>query len=212
MGKRVLTSTGKVIDLDRGEGVESIPPESLAMEKHSYGAYAPSFSLILNGMMTSVRTGYGQFYDTQIGERRLLTEMQEMKLFPKAFPVNVGQNYATADIYCTIYMTINGIQHKVTLTYDRDHPNYQINASIDYPRLSPTKMVGHWYSDGRPCYIHAWNRSWTMLKTATQVRFWLEDYYGDKGYDRTIDDIMRESQRIIDEIDRKSSFWRSFRL
>lgn len=35
--KRILTSSGKVIDLDRGDGVETISPESLTMEKHSYG-------------------------------------------------------------------------------------------------------------------------------------------------------------------------------
>ena len=37
MEKRILTSSGKVIDLDKGDGVETLPPESLTMEKHSYG-------------------------------------------------------------------------------------------------------------------------------------------------------------------------------
>lgn len=212
MGKRVLTSSGKVIDLDRGEGVESIPPESLVMEKHTYGAYAPSFSVILNGNITAIRGGYGQFYDTPIGERRLLTEMQEMKFFPKTCPVYLGQNYVTGDVYCAVYMTIKGISHKVVLTYDPDHPNYQINVIVDYPKLNTSRMLGHWYGEGRPCYIHAWNRFWTMLKTATQVRFWLEDYYNDSRYDRNIDDLLRESQRIVDDLNNRTSFWRSWRF
>lgn len=37
MEKRILTSSGKVIDLDKGDGVDTIQPENLTMEKHSYG-------------------------------------------------------------------------------------------------------------------------------------------------------------------------------
>ncbi|HJT10433.1 MAG TPA: hypothetical protein VJ771_06595 [Candidatus Nitrosotalea sp.] len=186
MGKRVLTSSGRVIDLDKGEGVETIPPESLQMEKHSYGAYIPSqsFSVIFNGQTTMLMVGYNQFIDDESGRRRLLTELQEMKLFPKSFPVYLSQNHVNGSIYYTVYMTIKGISHKVIMTYDSDHPNYQINVEIEYPKLSMAKMRGHWYRDGKPCYLHQWNRSWTALKTATQIRFWLEDYYNsrDSGY------------------------------
>ncbi|TBR08523.1 MAG: hypothetical protein EPO62_06490 [Candidatus Nitrosotenuis sp.] len=212
MGKRVLTSDGKVIDLDKGTGIEHLPPESLAMEKHTYGVYSNYFSVIFNGTMINIQTGQGQFFDGESGMRRLINEMQEMKLFPKMFPVSLSQNSVNGDVSYVIYMNINGVSHKVVLTYDRSHPEYQINAIIEYPRLNTSKMLGHWYSDGRPCYIHSWTRSWTALKVATQLRFWLEDYYNDSGYVRDyeyeMDRIMRESDRIINEINRKQSFWR----
>lgn len=38
MSKRILTSNGKVIDLDRDTDVESLPADSLAMDSHTYGA------------------------------------------------------------------------------------------------------------------------------------------------------------------------------
>lgn len=211
MVKRILTSSGKVIDLDRAEGVESIPPESLAMEKHTYGS-STSFSFIFNGSVTYIQTGFGQFFDEESGMRRLITEMQEMKLFPKTFPVSLSQNPSNGDISYTIFMNIEGTKHKIVLTYDCDHPNYQINAVIEYPRLSTSRMLGHWYSDGRPCYIHNWSRKWTALKVATQMRFWLEDYYNNSEYGRDyesdIDRILRENQSILDDMKRKQSFWR----
>lgn len=54
MTKRVLTSNGKVIDLDKGTGIEQLPPESLAMEKHTYGS-TTSFSIIFNGSVSDER-------------------------------------------------------------------------------------------------------------------------------------------------------------
>ena len=212
MAKRILTSSGKVIDLDRGEGVESIPSESLAMDKNTYGAHSNSFSVIFNDALINIETGQGQFFDDNPGMRRLINEMQEMKLFPKSFPVSLNQNSINGDISYTIYMNINGISHKIVLTYDRDHPEYQINAVIDYPRLNTSRMLGHWYSDGRPCYIHSWTRSWTALKVATQIRFWLEDYYNDSGYSRDyeseLDRVLRENQRMLEDMKPKHGFWR----
>lgn len=211
MTKRVLTSNGKVIDLDRGTGIEQLPPESLAMEKHTYGS-STSFSVIFNGSVTYIQTGFGQFFDEESGMRRLVTEMQEMKLFPKTFPVSLSQNPSNGDVSYTIFMNIGGITHKIVLTYDHDHPDYQINAVIEYPRLNTSRMLGHWYSDGRPCYIHSWTRSWTALKVATQIRFWLEDYYNDSGfgrdYESELNRILRENQRILEDMKPKHGFWR----
>jgi hypothetical protein len=211
--KRVLTSSGKVIDLDRNDGIESLPPESLAMEQHTYGFLHPqSFSVVFNGRIVDIECGQGQFYDSPLGARRLLMELQEMKLFPKMFPVRLEQNYINGDISCIIYMTVNGISHKVVFTYDHDHPENQISVSIDHPELDRSKMSGHWYADGRPCYLHIWNRSWTMLKTATQMRFWLEDYYNDSEYGRNyksdIYRILRENQRTLDDMKRTQRLWR----
>lgn len=36
--KGVITSDGNIIDLDSDNGVQNLPPESLVMEKRSYGA------------------------------------------------------------------------------------------------------------------------------------------------------------------------------
>lgn len=220
MSKRILTSGGNIIDLDRGEGIESIPPESLQMDKHSYGAYylpSQSFSVKFNGMFTTIRKGYGQFFDKPEGERRLLTEFQDMKKFPRVFPVSLGQRH-NGDVYYTIYVTINGISHKLVLTYDRDHPNYQIQAVIEHPRLDRSRMIGHWYSEGKPCYIENWKRSWTALKVGTQVVFWLNDYYGDYDDDSNpFDDSSNDYDDYDDGYDNLSTMdkimgrrWRIF--
>jgi hypothetical protein len=37
MTKKVLTSSGKVIDLDKNESIENLPPDSLVMDKKTYG-------------------------------------------------------------------------------------------------------------------------------------------------------------------------------
>lgn len=171
-----------------------------------------SFSVVFNGKLTTIRKGNGQFYDTPMGERKLLMEIQGMKKFPKVFPVALDQNY-NGDVYYTIYLTINGISHKLVLTYDHDHPEYQMSAVIEYPRLSTSKMIGHWYHDGKPCYLENWNREWTALKVATQMRFWLEDYYNDSkniSYDNyEIDRIFRESDRVMEEMRKRNhNVWR----
>lgn len=140
-----------------------------------------SFSVMFNGRLTTITKDHGHFFDDPDGERRLLTEIQGMKKFPRVFPVSLDQNY-NGDVYYTIYLTINGISHKLVLTYDQDHPEYQMSAVIEYPRLDGSRMIGHWYGSGKPCYIENWNRSWTALKVATQMRFWLEDYYKDNIY------------------------------
>lgn len=214
MGRQALTSNGSVIDLDREDNVESLPPESLAMSKETYGAGclpSPSFSVVFNGEVTYVRKGFGQFYDTAAGERKLMTEIKQMKRFPKVYPVRLSQNHSNGDISYNIFMNIKGISHKVVLTYDRDHPNSQIKAIIEYPKLDHTRMNGHWYIDGKPCYIEFWNRSWTALKVATQVRYWLEDYYDDNSpYNRDFM-TLRETQRILHEL-RGPVFWRVIRV
>lgn len=176
---------------------------------------SPSFSVKFNGDIVNIETGYGQFYETGVGARRLLNEIREMKLFPKMFPVSLSQNKINGDISYTIFMQVNEIPHKVVLTYNRSHPDYQINVDIEHPRLSMTRMVGHWYSDGRPCYIHDWTRKWTALMAATQMRFWLGDYYDGYNFDYNrrydpaeADRLFLESERIIREIKRRQSFWR----
>jgi hypothetical protein len=216
MSKRILTSSGKVIDLDKGDGVESIPPESLEMEKHSYGAYLPSqsFSVIFNGRITVIEKGRGQFFDEPAGERRLLSEIQGMKRFPRVFSVSLEQKY-NGDVYYTIYLTINGVSHKLVLTYDEDHPEYQMSAVIEYPRFDNSRMMGHWYGADKPCYIQNWNRSWTALKVATQMRFWLEDYYNGKDRNSSYNDdefdrVFGKTDRVLEEMKRSQNPWRLF--
>lgn len=217
MGKRVLTSSGRVIDLDKGEGVETIPPESLMLEKHSYGAYLPSqsFSVIFNERLTTIRKGHGQFFDDPEGERQLIMEIQGMKKFPRVFPVSLDQNYHNGDVYYTIYLTIQGVSHKLVLTYDEDHPEYQMSAVIEYPRLDTSKMIGHWYSNDKPCYLKNWSRSWTALKVATQMRFWLEDYYNGEDRNSSYDDdefdrIFGKTNRVWEEMKGNQNPWRFF--
>ena len=76
-------------------------------------------------------------------------------------------------------------------------------------------MVGHWYSDGKPCYLYQWTRSWTALKTATQMRFYLEEYYNgsdrDFSYkDDEFDRIFGKTNRVFDEMKRSQNPWRIF--
>lgn len=176
----------------------------------------PPVYIEFNGGLVETLTGFGQFYDTPNGMKRLHAEACEMKHLPKTFLVSLHQNRIVGDVYFKIYMPVRNVNHEVRLVYDREHPQYQINAFIDYPRLDMSRMHGHWYSDGRPCYIENWTRKWTALKVATQVRFWLEDYYKDKsssnqnyrGYDdaRVMAALM-ESQRIREQM-KPRRFWR----
>jgi len=179
--------------------------------------YLPShsFSVIFNGRMTTIRKGRGQFFDEPDGERRLLSEIQGMKRFPRVFSVSLDQKYS-GDVYYTIYLTIDGVSHKLVLTYDQDHPEYQMSAVIEYPRLDSSRMIGHWYGGGKPCYIENWNRSWTALKVATQMRFWLEDYYNGTGRsfshrDDEFDRTFRDANSMLEEMrKRNQNPWRLF--
>ncbi|MDE1764939.1 MAG: hypothetical protein KGI27_01560 [Thaumarchaeota archaeon] len=181
--KRVLESTGKIIDLDRGEGVESLPAESLQMDKHTYGAssHTTPFSLIFNGSFVDVVGGHNQFFETTDGARRLILELSEMKKFPRVFPVSLHQNYSTGDVYFIIYVRINGIEHKLRLTYDYRHPLVKMEVVVEYPDLDQRYMQGHWYGRNLPCYIHYWTKDWSALKVAVQMCFWLHDYYNDRN-------------------------------
>lgn len=178
----------------------------------------PPVYVKFNGEITYIETGFGQFYDESSGMRRLVKEIEEMKIFPNCFPVSLSQNKSNGNVIFTIHMTVRSIIHKITLTYDQDHPQYQIEAIIEYPVLDMSRMYGHWYGVDKPCYIENWTRAWTALKVATQMRFWLEDYYNgdyarryDASYDRTdLNHVLAEARRNVAELERrnKQSFWR----
>ncbi|MEO9310265.1 MAG: hypothetical protein ABI337_08240 [Nitrososphaera sp.] len=219
MGKRILTSSGKIIDLDREDDVEAIPPESLQMDKHTYGACSPPthFSIIFNGSLVNIGGRHNQFFETEDGARRLVLELKEMKKFPRVFPVSLQQDYETGDLYFVVYPTINGIQHKLRLIYNRMHPHVKMDVMVDYPDLDHRYMQGHWYGRNRPCYIHYWTKDWSALKVAVQMCFWLHDYYNDM-YGRgpnyyvrqtnNTNDLLKEINRILQQMNDRN-FWRS---
>lgn len=117
---------------------------------------------------------------SQDQERRLIMEAEQMKRnFPRVISSSIHQNYN--EVYYMINPIVNGIRHDIRLVYSYDHPESAIDAYVDWPTLDGRYMSSHWYGSNHICYIHNWNRRWTMLKVAIQVLGWLKDYYKEKN-------------------------------
>lgn len=216
MGRRILTSRGEVKDLDKAPDLSEIPAESVVMDKHTYGANPNSPFFSAHNLLR--KRGGDQFFDSEEGLRRLLFEIEEMKSFPHNYEIVQDEN--SRDVAFILYINFNEIQHKVIITYDTYHPNFAMKAFVEYPRLSTSMMRGHWYGEKEPCYIHSWNRSWTALKVATQMCFWLYDYYNElsgSSVGRTsfsVNDFpvfpagasLNEIREILDEFSRRHRF------
>lgn len=162
--KGVITSDGNIIDLDPDNGVQNLPPESLSMERRSYGGYP-----------LSLKKGFGHFYDTSHGYDQFYMERQEMKKLP--FYNTVHQNLIDGDIFYMLKIPYNGMMHAIQLTYDYDHPDFEMKARILYPFIDRTKTGHHLYKNGDVCYIENWNRKFRAIHVAMQVCFWIKDYW-----------------------------------
>jgi len=188
--KGVITSSGRVIDLDSNNEVQSLPPESLQMEKRSYG-FSQSFSAMLKNRMYYIKDEYGQWYCNPSGRTKLVREIDEMNIFP--FDVFLKQNATTGDISYLTVIRINGIEHDVLLAYDYDHPDYEMTAQILRPILDGRRMGTHTYGNNKPCYIENWSRKLRAIHVAMQVAFWIDDYY--KG--KLLEEYCKLSKEII---------------
>jgi hypothetical protein len=136
---------------------------------------AQYLSLPLKGRYTPVKIGYRQWYCTVSGFRKLCSEVSEMEIFP--FDTVLIQEPSTGNISYIMWISINGIQHEVKLTYDRDHPNFEMDAIVHWPDLRFGVMGHHYYGKNRPCYIKPWSRGYRAIHCAVQVVYWLDDYY-----------------------------------
>lgn len=199
MAKSVVTSSGRVIDLDSGNEVQDLPPESIQMEKRSYGSYdSPSFSVSLKNHSYRLQYDFDQWYCSPDGRAKLISEINEMNLFP--FDVFLKQNTDTGDISYLTIIRVNGIEHDVLLTYDYDHPDYEMEALVIRPTLDMKRMTGHSYGPNRPCYIENWRRKFRAIHAAMQLTFWLSDYYkGTYGYRQDSQIFPNNFQRLINE-------------
>jgi hypothetical protein len=164
MEKRILTSSGKVVDLERGDDVEKLGADGIAISPHTYGS------------------SHNQFFC--FDERRFNIELDEFsKLFPSSIPWSVVQDPATKRIVFKIFPTFEWIRHEVHLVLSPNHPDDAIDAFVIYPDLDRRYMGHHWYGPNHNhiCYLEFWERSWTVLKVAVQVMCWLTDYYAEKN-------------------------------
>lgn len=132
-------------------------------------------SLPLKGRYALVTLDHNQWYCTPEGWEKLSKEVSEMEQFP--FDTILLQDPATGRLSYIMLITMNGVQHKVQLTYDRDHPDFEMDAFVHWPTLSKGVMGHHYYGQNRPCYIKPWSRGYRAIHCAVQVAYWLDDYY-----------------------------------
>jgi len=190
-----------------------------------------------NEKIVEISEGNCQWFETAQGRNRLLFEVSDMKDFPKVYGVFLNQDVIDNCVYYDIFMSIRGTEHKVILKYASNHPISQIDVTIAYPKLDTRRMSHHWYAPDKPCYLELWSSNWTALKTATQIRSYLEDYYdgsyakensqpqyviNHEGIRRFLReskqnnnfhsyssfDVDRETREILREISKKSRWWR----
>lgn len=160
--KRVLTSAGKILDLERSDDVEKLGADGIAISPHTYGSSQNPFFCF--------------------DERRFSIELNQFSRdFPSSIPWSAGHDAKTKRIVFKIFPTFEWIRHEVHLVLSPIHPDDAIDAFVIYPDLNQRYMGHHWYGPNHICYLKFWDRSWTVLKTAVQVMCWLTDYYNEKN-------------------------------
>lgn len=142
------------------------------------------YSLSLKGKSTVVRTDYRQWYCNQRGFEQLCYETSEMNKFP--FDVVLRQDPPTGNISYISLITVNGIRHEVQFTYDRDHPDFEMDTVVHWPTLQRGVMGHHYYGQNKPCYIKPWSRGYRAIHCAVQVTYWLNDYYKNLNLRRAV--------------------------
>ncbi len=133
------------------------------------------YSLPLKGRYHVLMLDHNQWYCTQEGRVKLCEEVSEMERFP--FDTTLWQNPMTGNLSYVMLIVMNGIQHKVQLIYDRDHPDFEMDAIVHWPILKMGVMGHHYYGKNKPCYIKPWSRGYRAIHCAVQVAYWINDYY-----------------------------------
>lgn len=135
---------------------------------------SPLFSVSLKRSYYNIRTDFNQWYCSPNGRAKLIGEINEMEKFP--FDVFLQQN-TNGDISYLTVIRMSGVEHDVLLTYDYDHPDFEMKAKVLRPMLDMNRMRGHYYGTNELCYLHDWSRKYRAIHVAMQVTFWMSDYY-----------------------------------
>ncbi len=209
MTKNVLTSSGKLIDLDSDNEVQNLPPESLVMDKRTYGSYPPSFYAPFKGKYCTIYSEYTQWFSSDSGRTLLAKELAEMGRFP--FETSLKQDRYAHDLSYLTIIKVNGVAHEVLMTYDRDHPDFEMQVTILSPTLNMGRMPGHAYGQNKPCYIDNWSRKFRAIHVAMQVTSWLDDYYKGtyfSGYGSS--NVLHGSNNFLERLQRDLDFYRRY--
>ncbi len=176
--RKILSSTGDIVNLDDDQDVREISAEHFSMKPRTFGGcFADSqfFSFCFRGFDYHVKSGCGQFFDYSSGRRILQMELDRMAGMP--FECDLRQSDRNGDLSYLIALRSHGRRHNVILIYDSMHPQFEMKARLIGSKIDQDRAGRHSYSDTRPCFIHAWTRDMSAPKCLFQLACWFDAYY-----------------------------------